>query len=45
MRAMCVGKRLYTLLMDSLDGRVDESEGEDEAMREGKVEGGVGSRS
>ena len=32
-----MGKRLYTFLMDSLDGRVQESEGEDEAVIEGEV--------
>ena len=44
MRALCVGKRLGTFVMDSLDGRVHGSEGENKALREGEVGGGGGSR-
>ena len=39
-----MGKRLSTFVMDSLDGRVHGSEGENKAVREGEVGGGGGSR-
>ena len=37
-----MGKRLSTFVMDSLDGRVHGSEGENKAVREGEVGGGEG---